>query len=154
MNLSHYHRTPVVLNRSEVYEQKTGPKPNGLWVSVDGEMDWKAFCQGENFRTERLATRHKVTLAPDASIWYIQEPSHFNGVPAQPLLSTMPNLKFDIPWKRIAQDWQGVIIAPYQWGLRMAPGFEWYYGWDCASGCIWDLSAIDKFEVSDEAGDL
>ena len=23
----------------------------------------------------------------------------------------------------------------------------WYHGWDCASGCIWDLKAIDSINV-------
>ena len=23
---------------------------------------------------------------------------------------------------------------------------RWYYGWDCASGCVWDASAVQSVE--------
>ena len=36
----------------------------------------------------------------------------------------------------------GIIIAPYQWYCRMT--VDWYYTWDCASGCIWNLDAIES----------
>ena len=40
-------------------------------------------------------------------------------------------------WKLIAQEFDGIEIAPYQWEIRMDYNFFWYYGWDCASGCLW-----------------
>ena len=50
--------------------------------------------------------------------------------------------KLAIRWQDVALDYQGILIAPYQWSLRLDKDFRWYYMWDCASGCIWDLSAI------------
>jgi hypothetical protein len=38
-------------------------------------------------------------------------------------------------WERVARDYDGVIISPYQFNRRMT--LMWYYPWDCASGCIW-----------------
>lgn len=35
-------------------------------------------------------------------------------------------------------------ITPYCWPARMDPDLIWYYGWDCASGCIWDASTIHQ----------
>lgn len=37
--------------------------------------------------------------------------------------------------------------APYQWRRRNERGFSWYYGWDCASGCIWRASAIREIRL-------
>ena len=36
----------------------------------------------------------------------------------------------------------GIEISPYQWSRRLTPNNFWYYGWDCASGCVWDKTAI------------
>lgn len=51
-------------------------------------------------------------------------------------------------WIDVASRYSGIEIAPYQWKRRIHPSTFWYYTWDCASGCIWDLSAIKKFEVA------
>lgn len=50
----------------------------------------------------------------------------------------------DIRWPDIAAKYQGIIIAPYIWSRRMTNHTFWYYGWDCASGCIWEANAIEK----------
>lgn len=47
-----------------------------------------------------------------------------------------------VNWPLIATRWDGIIIAPYQWSCRYDDRTFWYYGWDCASGCIWNLHAI------------
>jgi hypothetical protein len=52
-----------------------------------------------------------------------------------------------IDWPRVAERFDGVIIAPYQWKHRLE--LMWYYGWDCASGCIWNARAVSCFEVAE-----
>lgn len=54
---------------------------------------------------------------------------------------------YELDWLKVKQKYQGIIIAPYQWKCRMAQETKWYYGWDCASGCIWDLDCIDEFKL-------
>jgi hypothetical protein len=51
-----------------------------------------------------------------------------------------------IDWRRVASVYDGIIIAPYQWSRRLDGGARWYYGWDCASGCIWNATAIARVE--------
>ena len=51
-----------------------------------------------------------------------------------------------INWRAVAGDYAGLIITPYQWSRRLEP-YSWYYGWDCASGCIWDPSAITDIKL-------
>jgi len=37
----------------------------------------------------------------------------------------------------VSKEYDGIEIAPYQWDARLS--LIWYYGWDVASGCIWNL---------------
>lgn len=47
-----------------------------------------------------------------------------------------------IDWRRVAESYQGIVIAPYVWARRHHLASGWYYAWDCASGCIWDSAAV------------
>ena len=51
---------------------------------------------------------------------------------------------YDIDWNRVAKKYQGIIITPYIWERRLTTTCTWYYGWDVASGCIWDNKAIKE----------
>ena len=51
-----------------------------------------------------------------------------------------------IDWAEVASKYDGIIISPYQWSLRLDMEMMWYYGWDCASGCIWNISAIKELK--------
>lgn len=138
----HYAAEPVEFDRTVRYEQGVRHKPVGLWVSVAGDDDWPEFCEQNGFDTECLAHPHTVTLTAGANILRIESPDElvgFHHAYAQPDDSRS---KFaDIDWRKVATDYDGIIIAPYQWSMRLGGPF-WYYGWDCASGCIWNLDAI------------
>lgn len=47
----------------------------------------------------------------------------------------------------VAKDYDGIEIAPYQESLRY--DLEWYYGWDVASGCIWNFEGIRLNKIVD-----
>jgi hypothetical protein len=81
-------------------------KPAGLWVSVEGEDDWKQWCEGAEFEVARLQVKNVIELKPDA----------------------------DILWLRTE--------------LQLDEFTSWYYGWDCASGCIWDVDAIERVTLA------
>lgn len=34
--------------------------------------------------------------------------------------------------------------------MRLDNRCTWYYGWDCASGCIWDKDAIEHYYLIKE----
>lgn len=42
----------------------------------------------------------------------------------------------------IGARYDGIVITPYVWSMRLDRSAFWYYGWDCASGCIWNASAV------------
>lgn len=50
-----------------------------------------------------------------------------------------------IDWFKVAEDYKGIEICPYLPEYRTES--LWYYGWDIASGCIWDGSCIRKVEL-------
>lgn len=146
LGLSHYTSAETLVPRN-VDQSRRGSfgKPQGLWVSVDGPDDWPSWCKSEQFRDVDSQNRFRVTLATDANILHLEtfdevivftekygEPSRFGG-----------RLAYDgIRWGEVAANHQGIIIAPYSWRARNDHQTFWYYGWDCASGCIWDASAI------------
>ena len=125
-------------------------KPVGFWVSVS--EDWKQWCEGEDFGLERLTVCHEITLADSANILRLSTPEdldQFTKRFALPDSSGWPGRRFGerIDWEGVRCQYQGIIIAPYCWERRLAEHTFWYYPWDCASGCIWDLGAIVSIEA-------
>lgn len=122
-------------------------KPCGLWVSVKGDNDWAEWCLSEDFGNLDVAT--EVVLSPDARMLIVSNEAELLALTAEygvpPPWGTDDNDKgFGLDWRRMAQQYQGIIIAPYVWECRLLPGTHWYYCWDCASGCIWDASAVQS----------
>lgn len=168
MRLLHYADNGLQFDPTRTYNQTRDDgngkymKPRGFWVSVEGEDDWKSWCLNNNFGTEENFTRpSEITLSPDANILYISSPRELDLFHAQ--WSDPEDEKWyrelnsdyswgdlyiynnrGIKWAELAQQYDGIIIAPYQWTRRMVQG--WYYSWDCASGCIWNLSAITSVD--------
>jgi hypothetical protein len=50
----------------------------------------------------------------------------------------------NIDWIRVADFYDGIEITPYQYKARRE--LSWYYGWDVASGCIWNPNAIKNIQ--------
>jgi len=122
-------------------------KPMGLWVSdEDAEMPWSRWCIGEAFGLERLALKWKINLKQDSNILLIDNPysllefgEEYRGEPSYHGLN--------INWQRVATLYNGILITPYQHSLRFNEHCRWYYGWDCASGCIWNADVIESVEL-------
>lgn len=154
MEFRHYsrHGDPFILDRSHVYdEEHTGSgKPMGLWLSVLGENDWYEWSTLEGYGTESLEHAYRVVLRPEARIYVV---TALDGLLA---LDRLLPPRFDYgeslfrDWSGIREHWDGVVIAPYQWRVRLNFNLMWYYGWDCASGCIWNLDAIESVEPVDD----
>lgn len=159
MNLSHYsdHDTLTPHAVSQAQKVFTYEKPKGLWVSVDGHDDWAAWCASERFRDTSSQHRHAVTLADDHQVLVLdthEKVMAFDQHWSRPDAFAGDVAPFGRQWRGIdwaavaAEGYQGVIIAPYQWSLRM--NLQWYYPWDCASGCLWDPAAIKDVTLADQ----
>lgn len=127
-------------------------KPKGLWFSVQGEDDWYSWCTSEEFRLNGLRTTQRLRLKPSARVRYLPTLAamyHFwreYGYTwdwAGTALEGKGHENYGIDWNRVVVDYDAIIIAPYHWPLRMKA--DWYYTWDCASGCVWNLDAVESF---------
>ncbi len=140
-----WNKSPIKLNRKRTYVQEAQPcyKPQGLWFEVDG--DWQRWCKAEDWGKEWFVIEHFLEFDP-ARVLHLESAFTIDlfheryAIPCGTL-----RLGLTIDWPRVADEYAGIVIAPYCWERRME--YMWYYGWDCASGCIWDLSIITKFEV-------
>lgn len=155
LRLSHW--SPAPIGKLHDVPQFEASKPSGLWVSVDGEYGWPEWNVDNEYSDLDARHRYRVTLAGDADILWLTEPDQLHTFsrlyPADDgaarrwgdLVGMDPRF---IDWPAVAARHQGIIITPYQWECRMET--LWYYGWDCASGCIWDSSAISELSEVDD----
>lgn len=149
LELIHYSGEGVTRVDSLAQEQRNQGcfKPCGFWVSVEGNGDgWKEWCEAEEFRLENLACVHAVTLAPTAHLIFLTDVEGMDAFTQR--YAQEPRNEY-VDWKRVAQDYQGILIAPYLHERRFDP--MWYYCWDCASGCIWDAIAVSSVVLKDPA---
>jgi hypothetical protein len=154
MLLSHFSSHPLGEIRSVAQGWKGEhrscyAKPKGLWVSVDGEQDWKEWCEAESFGIGSI--RYRVHLVDEPRLLILPTPLDLDVFTerygrehrwGQGFIDTY------IDWPSVAEEYSGIIIAPYQWA-RLE--LNWYYPWDCASGCIWNADAIARVEEYREA---
>lgn len=126
-------------------EQRTSSmKPIGLWYAIGTEwIDWVTTempgWMGDKFyrieitpRVLKLDTARKVhAFTKRYELPKVHDPERPRSLRYR---------YSDIDWVRVAKDYAGIEIAPYQHTLRHT--YLWYYGWDVASGCIWDKSGV------------
>ena len=146
VNLSHYSSGLLTIESLEDRGQSFVPyfKPIGFWVSVKGEDDWESWCKSEDFGGIDNLYEHAVTLAPDANILYLRSAKEIRKFTKDyQIKDTVLNYPI---WSLVAFYYDGIIIAPYIWECRLGLQTGWYYSWDCASGCIWNIKAIAKIE--------
>ena len=166
MKLEHFTDQVFKFEHDRSYVQKPPMgfmKPEGLWVSVAGEdsWDWPAWCRSESFCLSSLDHVAEVNLVDDANILHVDTPEGLDlfhhayavddellrtGVPSRRLWATDEKRYWSLDWPTVAAKYDGVIIAPYHYSRRL-DGPMWYYGWDCASGVIWNLDAVASVEV-------
>lgn len=153
--LLHFSRKPIpAVLWSTVSDLCLDPKPVGLWVSVG--TSWAEWCLAEQFATDSLNVVHRVVLASRAAILRLSSATALDAFTERyGTWRTYTALRTccEINWPRIAERYDGIIIAPYQWERRHS--LSWYYGWDVASGCIWHPRAVASIEACQIAsGDL
>ena len=142
---SHWSASPMTFSRDHQYKfERDYFKPNGLWFDVDA--DWKRWCEGESFRVDGFAFRHIIELENDG-ILRLEDARDIDAFTRK--YGRQPEQSYrsiEIDWKHLRSQFRGIVIAPYCWERRMTEHTMWYYSWDCASGCVWDLTAVKSVE--------
>lgn len=147
----HFTKQPLKkLLKIKYRQQKVEPKPNGFWYSA-GDA-WLEWCKSD---MPQWVGEHACVLDLGAS--NILQLDTLEKIKAFSLefgnkLYTQARAVF-IDWPTVATRWDGIEIIPYQWSIRTDPDHFWYYGWDVASGCVWNLDKVSisscKFVPSD-----
>lgn len=126
----------VISNRN----QRSDYKPNGLWYGIGNE--WLDWCKSEmpdwiylyNYVLE-------LNMAKILLITNLRQFNQFNNEYSFRPCKEIQSLCY-IDWKRVALKYSGIEISPYLGKRRLCRGSSWYYGWDCASGCVWNKEAV------------
>ena len=151
--LKHYSSNWITPLEEREYEQDIDDKPHGLWVdaSSPGELSWKEYAMEYGIRLfHDVSAAYEIELFDSSNILELSSESNLAdftdeyGVRYEMRYGQLIMPQHDIDWRIVAHEYQGIIIAPYQ--IRAKEQYPWYRSWDIASGCIWDLDAIQKIE--------
>lgn len=141
-------RKPITLNTNKVYTQPSAmvafEKPQGLWYGfgnawikwVRSEMpEW----EGNYLYEVDLGGSNILVLKTVGDM--ISFYKRFSGGKKKGYMSGFGGA-YDIPiqWDNVSKKYDGIEIPKYFNSLRMV--MTWYYGWDIASGCIWNLKNV------------
>jgi hypothetical protein len=165
--VTYYHwASDTVKLRRLHYPQGGHPKPNGLWFDVNGS--WKHWCESVEFSLENLSYRHTVNILDTSRILFLrnakgidaftrkygrnlsdrirllhgaEDGDFFAREYGRDLFSEI-RMQFSnyIMWEEVAGNYSGIVIDPYS--RSRSQTYLWYYGWNCAGGCVWDTSVI------------
>jgi hypothetical protein len=138
--LFHYSTKPLKSIYSVPQANIVGDKPRGLWISCAGEDDWQSWCTTGGFRLYTLAVVTEVLLTSNNNILFLETFEDIITFTAE--YRTNHHGTYYMNWEKVEEEYDGVIISPYQWGLRLNDQVRWYYTWDCACGCIWKKEAV------------
>lgn len=137
-HVSMVHDDAIILHPVSQDDLTRWHKPNGFWYEVDG--DWQRWVTDEGFFDLAKVTVYDVNLKGVNLLRLntAEKLFDFNAEYGMPALEHNPEYPMfhNIDWPRVAERYDGIEIAPYQWRYRM--DMMWYYSWDCASGVIWE----------------
>lgn len=136
MIVTHWSIEPLKFPLRNVSQGGRSPpgKPCGFWVSDESDYGWREWRRDN----ASDCSPHRTDFMLDASrVIHVRTESDllaFDQIFS--LITSRGKHDFDrIDWVRVANMYDGILISPYQPTQRF--DLSWYYGWDCASGCIW-----------------
>lgn len=145
--LIHYSSKPLTKVHSTTLNHRSCGiyKTAGLWVSAEGPDDWLHWCQSESFGLDGFKRATEVVLHKDANVCFLKSAAEIDTFTDE-FAPAKGREGWDraLDWQRIRAKWMALIIAPYCWERRHEPHTGWYYGWDCASGVIWNAKAVKE----------
>ena len=142
---------------SRTYEQggvnSRYDKPEGLWLSDESDFGWSEWNRQEHYRDTDNQTRTEFELLPGHRVLHLGTSERILALSkAYGMKSpSAGGITYDyvrrIDWVGVAELYDGIIITPYDWDLRTDSRTDWFYGWDCASACIWNLQVLNEISV-------
>ncbi len=132
----HMSKIPIALEKRN-YNQSYGAKPSGLWYGFGKEwLDW-IDSEMPEWKGNYI---YKIYIN-NSNILQIKDYLEIEKFNKEYLLKKSKLETYYIDWNRVSLKYDGIEINPYMWKYRLE--LLWYYGWDIASGCIWNLDKIN-----------
>lgn len=132
----------IDLTRS--YNQTLDNKPNGLWYAVNDE--WRKYIRGN---IPHWNCPNNFSLEIDKPNMFFIDSMEDVQLFNDEYLVKQSGIFGYIDWEKVSQRYSGIEITDFS-KIRhrdnkgsYTPVF-WTYGWDVSSGCIWDLSIVNK----------
>lgn len=148
MRLEHYSNYPLGQLRAAEQSRIPSNKPQGLWLSVKGQRDWLSFALRLENLQGTLSHCAVFRLVEGANVLHLTtaaEIDTFHKLYSAETNPAMPEHR-EIAWQLVAAKFDGIIIAPFQPSRRLDRRSSWYFGWDCASACLWNPRAIERID--------
>jgi hypothetical protein len=132
-------------NKQQTMPQSPFEKPNGIWYGCGDawivwlESEMPSWLEDSSYLYEIELGEGILKISTDEE--FVQFEKIFLTV------STMGGMRA-INWPAVAKIYNGIEICPYNYNRRMKS--NWYYGWDVASGCIWNKKGIAGINLLSE----
>lgn len=143
----HMSKTPFELEK-RVFTQRATMKPSGFWYGFGNEwIDW--------VRSEMPDWEGKYIYEVDiGNTNVLKIDTHFDLMKFHRKYAERKQIARDdlLDWSEVAKEYDGIEINPYQYEARYQ--YMWYYGWDVASGCIWNLNNVKLKLITDNGADV
>jgi hypothetical protein len=136
----HMSKNPINKLEKRHYTQICDDKPDGFWYGFGNEwIEWT-----ETAGPERKGEYIYEVDINGANILQIKAYSEFLAFTKEygSCKQIIPGVLFSIDWPKIHLKYDGIEINPYIDQARISDKFLWYYSWDVASGCIWNLEKV------------
>jgi hypothetical protein len=123
-------------------------KPTGLWYSFNHE--WVEWANG----ICRIGRHLHILYIDESKILIIRTADDLKQFIAKYKIVPWPHapLLWFIDWESVAKDWGGIEIQNYSkikretWSSPADVG-HWFITLDVSSGCIWDLSILNRYRT-------
>ena len=145
MKNSHLTRQKDFKLQNRVYNcSHSSDKPRGLWYQINDS--WEEWCKYNMPQWLGTSSRgsYKINIEIDKTnvlvINTLEEFDNFHN--KYRALNTYYNKSVNINWERVSEEYDGIEITDYFYDRRLENWCSWYYGWDVASGCIWNTNII------------
>ena len=161
--LFHYSEEADKIFRPDRTLPSSDHKPGGLWLSDDSDYGWYALVLDQlrdgrpdwadadkglrykyGFEIDPCQSNQVLVLeTPDDLRWFIGR--YREATVRKCVVRDKPGCGLHIEWGRVKADYKGILITPFHRALsRKDPFFHWYIGFDCASGCFWDITCLTQ----------
>jgi hypothetical protein len=127
---------------SDMTQDVDGRKPKGLWYSCGSAwIDWLESNMpqwgGKHFFSIEINPDKMLMIDTEKKLRIFSEEYGVTDDDS----SNWGQLE-KVGWYEVSSKYSGIEICPYM----SENNYNWYYGWDVASGCIWKKDAIKNIK--------